>query len=598
MRRPMTQDQAAAAKQPDDNKHESADEGKDAAAQSPHTWLNHFFLHAVFGMATLVVLFMAMNFTHNNDGYRDLSSGQLLVGSLVVYFGVWWLFINAMAVKDFIVDGGEGGFSFVRKNTYHHYLSREDGSIDAFNASTEFFGIILLFWVCDRTPMLTRTKKHYDSDTFWFLWFVLMVAAFYTLKKAIPKKTLPTPATSANQPDAATPAIADDGYFHVALLQRDQTEEWKGWMQVMFLWYHYFHAVNLYNAIRLYIAAYVWMTGFGNFSYYYIRKDFSLMRFLQMQWRLNFFVIWCCLALENEYMLYYICMLHTTFTVMIYAGLGICSHVNQTFAGITMKIIGMTVAAIVIWDLPRVVFDAVWFPVKPLVEFHDPYKPTRDPMHEWYFRSGLDHLIWIVGMLTAYNHPRTDAALEKLDQMPPVKQYTIKWIVVGLTLAVSYVWYENVFALNKFEYNKLHPYTSWIPITAYIILRNIFATARQYHLHLFEFLGKITLETYIAQFHIWMATTGPNGSPKKLLAVFPKDWPLMNFAFFSILYTYISFRIFHSTNTMKSWALPMKDMSRVKFFGKLFAVYFICGYILCELLRRGLGSQMGWSPKA
>jgi hypothetical protein len=44
---------------------------------------------------------------------------------------------------------------------------------------------------------------------------------------------------------------------------RDHTEEWKGWMQVMFVWYHYFAAKEWYNWIRLYIAAYVWMTGFG-----------------------------------------------------------------------------------------------------------------------------------------------------------------------------------------------------------------------------------------------------------------------------------------------------------------------------------------------
>jgi hypothetical protein len=44
-------------------------------------------------------------------------------------------------------------------------------------------------------------------------------------------------------------------------LQREQTEEWKGWMQIMFLLYHYFEASSTYNAIRIYIAAYVWMTG-------------------------------------------------------------------------------------------------------------------------------------------------------------------------------------------------------------------------------------------------------------------------------------------------------------------------------------------------
>ena len=47
------------------------------------------------------------------------------------------------------------------------------------------------------------------------------------------------------------------------ILNREQTEEWKGWMQVMFVWYHYFKAAETYNAIRVFIAAYVWMTGFG-----------------------------------------------------------------------------------------------------------------------------------------------------------------------------------------------------------------------------------------------------------------------------------------------------------------------------------------------
>ena len=72
-----------------------------------------------------------------------------------------------------------------------------------------------------------------------------------------------------------------------SLLNRDQTEEWKGWMQILFLLYHYFEAKELYNAIRIFIAGYVWMTGFGNFSYYYVRADFSLGRFCQALARLR-----------------------------------------------------------------------------------------------------------------------------------------------------------------------------------------------------------------------------------------------------------------------------------------------------------------------
>ena len=62
----------------------------------------------------------------------------------------------------------------------------------------------------------------------------------------------------------------------------------------------YTQASEIYNAIRIYIAAYVWMTGFGNFSYYYIRKDFTLLRFAQMMWRLNFFVFFVCATMNNE----------------------------------------------------------------------------------------------------------------------------------------------------------------------------------------------------------------------------------------------------------------------------------------------------------
>ena len=56
------------------------------------------------------------------------------------------------------------------------------------------------------------------------------------------------------------------------ILNRDQTEEWKGWMQFMFLLYHYYHAEEVYNAIRIMITCYVWMTGFGNFSFFYIKQ--------------------------------------------------------------------------------------------------------------------------------------------------------------------------------------------------------------------------------------------------------------------------------------------------------------------------------------
>lgn len=60
-------------------------------------------------------------------------------------------------------------------------------------------------------------------------------------------------------------------------------------------------------------------------------------RFCQMMWRLNFLVIFCCIVLQNSYMLYYICPMHTIFTVLVYACLGICPQVNKTPAWMWTK---------------------------------------------------------------------------------------------------------------------------------------------------------------------------------------------------------------------------------------------------------------------
>ncbi|KAG6420560.1 hypothetical protein SASPL_117093 [Salvia splendens] len=410
-------------------------------------------------------------------------------------------------------------------------------------AMAEFGGILFYFYICDRTDIFSDSTKVPLS----FSVIIVDICQKELIAVCLPVQSLTSVMTSLKKHHDKS-AFSGKAILY---LNRHQTEEWKGWMQasnlfVLFLMYHYFAAAEIYNAIRIFIAAYVWMTGFGNFSYYYIRKDFSVARFAQMMWRLNFFVAFACIVLNNDYMLYYICPMHTLFTLMVYGALGIGHKYNDIRSVMALKLLVCFLVVIFVWEVPGV-FEVLWSPFTFLLGYSDPAKPELPRLHEWHFRSGLDRYIWIIGMIYAYFHPNVERLMEKLEESEAKRRRTIKGSIVTVALVVGYLWYEYIYKLDKIAYNKLHPYTSWIPIT--------------YCLHLFAEYQPEPSELFLDTFCVaWKNYFGDLYFPVPYLAE-------------------VSCRIFELTNTLKSAFIPTRDDKKLLYNFFAAAVISVCLFL-------------------
>ena len=369
-------------------------------------------------------------------------------------------------------------------------------------------------------------EKSYDRDEFFFIIAIIFLVSFFTVSK---NDKTNQKKTGGNNNDLTQTKACND------VLNRDQTEEWKGWMQIIFLLYHYYHAAEIYNSIRVMITCYVWLTGFGNFSFFYLKSDFSLVRVLQMIWRLNFLVFFLCLSQGTTYILYYICPLHTFYFFLVYFTMATAKTLNYSKFGLRLKLAVIAFAIFLIWDVNLGLFK--------LLHFWVSSKPTigaiKGTLYEWYFRTTLDHWSAFLGMVFAANFPITSLFFRKLEAPGQSKLIEIlaKSIVgIGLLLA-SYLWFTGPFLQPKQIYNATNAYFGFIPVISYIYFRNINPTLRSHSIDLFHNVGKTTLETYLMQHHIWLTSNA-----KSLLILIP-GWPKVNMLLVTFIYAIVSRRV-------------------------------------------------------
>ncbi len=384
------------------------------------------------------------------------------------------------------------------------------GTVECFtNITSELFitGIIMaLTYICENHWIFEHSAKFYSRDLFLFVLIVFFAYAIYTIKPV----------------------------HDLTLLGREQTEEWKGWMQFIFLLYHYFHAEEVYNSVRVMITCYVWMTGFGNFSFFYIKQDFGWLRVFQMMWRLNFSVLLLMWTHGNTYILYYICPMHTFYFLMVYLTMYVYSSTNTSKWGIRWKLMVVGLIIFIVWDVNGGIFDVLfaWLGTEKTIG------ANNGSVWEYYFRTSLDHWSSFLGMIFALNFPLAVQYFHKAKG----------WPLLAASVAMGSLalwWLVYCYPLEKMAYNLSHSYFAIIPLTAYIFFRNITPRVRSGVSMSLHDLGKTTLETYLLQHHIWLTSNA-----KTLLTIVPEH-PWINFALCTMLFFVVSKELYRLTMSLR-----------------------------------------------
>jgi N-acetylneuraminate 9-O-acetyltransferase len=261
--------------------------------------------------------------------------------------------------------------------------------------------------------------------------------------------------------------------------------------------YHYYRAYSAYNAIRVFVSAYVWMTGFGNFLYFDKKQDFSITRALSMWLRINYFPILLSVFVGVEFDLFYIVPLHTTAFFITMATCYLAKTLEQWY---DWPIAKRNLVAIGACLLVHLVFYET--PLKNVLLIFS---------KEIHFRFQADKYSAPLGILSGYfwatfrqgiqwaHTPENNNGTFTTDQV--IAQWGQR---VGGVVLMAVWWIVFGSITDKFVYNPIHPFIFWMPIAGFLMVRNSSKYLTEIHSTALEFFGQITLETYVLQFHVFM----------------------------------------------------------------------------------------------
>ncbi|CAM1508032.1 Fc.00g048800.m01.CDS01 [Cosmosporella sp. VM-42] len=339
----------------------------------------------------------------------------------------------------------------------------------------------LLCYYADRTQMFAKGVKvrvPYKDQLLFCAPF--LIATVLTIRKSKPP------------PSKSTALVRDTNQ---PFLGRDQTEEWKGWMQWCILLWHWTRSmdtahVEVHAFIRLLIAAYLFQTGYNHTSFFLAKKDFSIRRFSAVVLRLNLLSIALSYFMGANMWFYYFAPLSTFWFVVTYITM---ASFNKSMNGDWQSVACKIICSAILIGIPILNTEVIRLTIS---HFQAVFNVHWSAGHAQY-RIRLDVFIPFFGMLAATTNHFFKEPIR------PSLRYVLA--LAGVVIMGYCGWATAVYPRSSVQYEVWQPFISFIPVTAYVAVRNFNNFARNYSSRAMVWLGRCSLETYILQAHLFLA---------------------------------------------------------------------------------------------
>ncbi|KAI0840546.1 Cas1p-domain-containing protein [Hypoxylon sp. FL0890] len=353
-------------------------------------------------------------------------------------------------------------------------------------------------WFCDGKSDVGKVERRYQQHHFITICLLWLIGSICTLRKN--HRSYGGPLLLVSEFKWNPPGYRGPGY-----LSRDHSDEIKGLMQGFILLYHYHYASQtlwVYKTIRLFISGYFYLSGYGHTLYLMKTNNFSFKRSAVVLFRLNFLSAILPYMMGTKYSSYYFASVITFWYLVLYGMLRFFRSYNQDLRWLVTKVVATAILTDWLTSAPGIL-ETVAKALYTVFGMHWNAEEMR-------FRLRLDRYIVFIGVVVAaLVH---NASVRRAQTILPLghakSTLTLKSkLLINTLCAAGIIVFVYVTQFNlheKKQYNQIHPFVSWIPILCFVVLRNSHRAARQTHLALPAALGKISLETYVLQYHIWL----------------------------------------------------------------------------------------------